>query len=156
MGNSLHIQKLCAWTMEPSAYSEGDLLLYCCCGCMIRWPCLQGVETAIDNTAASVPKPGITDGVQLLQGIQWYLLVTLVSWCSCSCRCQCLCWAAETHRPYTGDCRAVWEVMDINCLCQLSIWTTLHPVCQSWPDLVSLADVTGSGCEGSNESYWQW
>lgn len=31
----------------------------------------------------------------------------------------------------------------------LSIWTTLHPVCQSWPDLVSLTDVTGSGCEWS-------
>lgn len=28
----------------------------------------------LTHTAASVPKPVITDGAQLLQGIQWYLL----------------------------------------------------------------------------------
>lgn len=79
----------------------------------------------LTHTAASVPKPVITDGVQLLQGIQWYLLVTCVSWCSCSCRCQCLCWAAETDIHYSGWCRSLWEVMEINSLCQLSILSTL-------------------------------
>lgn len=56
MGNLLQIQKLCAWTMEPSAYSERGLLPWCCCDCMIRWPCLQEVETATDTHCSLCPQ----------------------------------------------------------------------------------------------------
>lgn len=104
----------------------------------------------LTHTAASVPKPVITDGVQLLQGIQWYLLVTWVSWCSCSCRCHCLCWAAESNIHYSIWCRSVWEVMEINSLCQLSILSTLPPsACVLvWPPLLNWCSC--SDCAGSN------
>lgn len=83
----------------------------------------------LTQTAAPVPSPVIADGAQLLRGIQPYLLVTWVSWCSCSCGCQCLCWAAETNRNYSSWCSSMWEVAEMNSLCQFSIFGTLllHP-----------------------------
>lgn len=105
----------------------------------------------LPHTAASVPKAVITAGVQLLQGIHWYLLVTSISWCSLQLQMPVSLLSSWNTQTLWGECRAVWEVMDLNSLCQSSIWTTLHPVWQSWPDLVSLVDVTGSACEGNNK-----
>lgn len=42
--------------MEPSAYSEEGLLPWCSCGCTIRWPCLQEMETATDTHCSFCPQ----------------------------------------------------------------------------------------------------